>query len=701
MNDYFAAKPAEELASLLDDKLTDWRSGLSKSGVQALWEGSFNRYYNRAFRAAFKSQGSQISRLGAKGELAGVPVNHFRNLLAHSLVLATNQKISYDVRAKNSDTESLAAAELGNIILDDYMHAKRAYEYLYRAAESAKVLGKGHVTVDWDPSAGKPYSKQNVVDEKTGQPMLDGSGQPVTKTIFDGDISFRTYYPWQVITDENEPDRRNWDWYAVVELKNKYTLAARYPKKREELLALPPVTESDKLKWFGMGQSHSKDISESLIEVVRFIHRKSEALPNGRILISAGPALPLYDGPTPYEDKLNLFTITPSEVMGSSEGYTTAFDLLPLQEAYDVLFSTIFSNQQALGLNLVWIPEGANLSKDVMRGLAVIKGPQGAEPKAISLVNTAEEIFKSLEVIERLMETIEGINSVARGNPDSSLDSGVALGLVQSMAVQFASGFQTQWAMIHEDVSSFSLWCLQRNVKTPRQLTLAGKAHQADMRKWTGESLQAVDRVCVDLGNPMSRTLAGRIAMADKYMDKGMVSSPQEYIEALQTGNVEPLIEGKKKQIDRIRMENDGLRQGKPQIVLETDTHLLDMQEHTIVVNDPELRQRAAAGDQMAMSIVQAAGAHIQEHLQKYLMQHPVLAAVAGEPPAPQPPMGPPPGAPMPPEGGAPQGPPPEQGPPQGPPQMPAPDPMSALPPPGAIPDGMPLPPNANFPGAQ
>ena len=52
------------------------------------------------------------------------------------------------------------------------------------------------------------------------------------------------------------------------------------------------------------------------------------------------------------------------------------------------------------------------------------------------------------------METLSGVNSVARGNPEASLQSGTALAMVQSQALQFMSGLQQSYIQLIEDVGT-------------------------------------------------------------------------------------------------------------------------------------------------------------------------------------------------------------------------------------------------------
>jgi hypothetical protein len=147
--------------------------------------------------------------------------------------------------------------------------------------------------------------------------------------------------------------------------------------------------------------------------------------------------------------------------------------------------------------------------------------------------------------------------------------------------------------------------------------------------------------------------------IAENWMKQGWVKTPQDYLTVVETGNLEPLIEGPEAQMALIRKEKECLMDGKQIQAIVGDAHLLHMQEHMPILSDPDLRMRAAQGDQAAAQIIKNTTDHVMEHNQLYHSQDPIWSQIAGEPPAPPPPpppgMGPPPGPPTGPPG--PQGP--------------------------------------------
>lgn len=670
--EYFAAKPKEELAQELEIKLSEWGQFRNKTGLQRRWTKSYRFYYGSQFRQSTMMSDDGVLRLGEQGELAGLTVNHFRNFIKHVHIMATNQKITYDVRAINSDLKSLQQAKLGSNILESYLHQKRLGRYLRTAAEHALVFGKGFVEVTWDPGAGKPYGVEIAKDEQ-GQPIVDETGKPHEKVVHEGDIDISSLSPFDVFTDPTAEDWNKLEWIVVRKFKNKFNLAERYPQLSGKILDLPTKSEIERFKYITL-----QNLDESAdVPVYVLYHKRTEALPNGRYMICCNGETVLYDGPIPY-DRLPVFRIVPGEIFGTTEGYSDAFDLLSLQEALNVLASTAFTNQSTFGVQNILLPEGSNLSaSQIGKALKVLKyNPQAGKPEALQLTQTPAEIFKSMEIYERWMETIIGVNSVARGNPDSSLKSGVALGLVQSMAVQYNSGFQGSWAELNEDVGSFLLWLIRHFAKTKRMAAMAGKMSRGSMQEYMGEDLSNIDRVVVELGNPMSRTTAGRVQIADNLLERQLIKTPQEYLTVMNTGQLDPAVEGTESQLALIRQENEGMLDGKPAQAMVGDAHLLHAQEHLVITANPDLRARAAQGDPQAVQTLKTATAHIQEHVNLYNTQNPIFSQIAGEPPAP--PMAPP----MPPGPPAPdQGAPPMEG-------------------PGAPPPPPPLPATAQAPGA-
>jgi hypothetical protein len=247
--------------------------------------------------------------------------------------------------------------------------------------------------------------------------------------------------------------------------------------------------------------------------------------------------------------------------------------------------------------------------EQISDGLNFIQGNPGFQPpKALNLTSTPAEIFNFLKMLESSMETISGVNSVARGNPEAQLTSGNALALIQSQALQFISGLQQSYIQLIEDVGTNVVELLKTFAKTPRVAAIAGKSNVTYMKEFTSDDLSSITRVIVDAGNALAQTTAGRVEMASQMMQMSIITTPEQYISVINTGKLETMTEGQNKELLLVRAERERLVDGTtPVVAVLTDSHSLHIREHKAVLADPDLRMDA--------QLVQRTLAHIQEHI--------------------------------------------------------------------------------------
>jgi hypothetical protein len=171
-------------------------------------------------------------------------------------------------------------------------------------------------------------------------------------------------------------------------------------------------------------------------------------------------------------------------------------------------------------------------------------------------------------------------------------------------------------------------------------------------------------------------------------VDAKQVRSPEEYLQVLNTGRLEPLTESDTNQLNNIRTENEFMMEGKPVNVIPGDDHPLHIKEHKCLLDNPEIRNNG--------QYVQAVLAHINQHADAWDMGDRILAILQGmRPPGMM--MMPPPGSGAPPESAGQQPPNPPGGRPPGPPGgPPGPLPPPSRPAPGILPNARPpMPPPA------
>lgn len=307
--------------------------------------------------------------------------------------------------------------------------------------------------------------------------------------------------------------------------------------------------------------------------------------------------------------------------------------------------SAILTNQAANAVQNFQAPKGsAPKVTQIMDGMNLWEyDPKAGKVERMDLLGTAPEVFNFANFLVSQAELISGVNQISRGNAPATL-SGTAMALIQQQAIQFSSGVQVGLNILSECVGTALLELLQTFAVVPRVAMIAGKSKRQFMRTFKGDDLKGISRVFIDSANPLTKTSAGRVEIANQLLQaQNMIKTPEQYISVLTTGNLEPLYEHENSANMLMRAENEWLMDGKPCTAVMTDDDAIHVLEHSTVLNSPEAREN--------MNILQVTLDHIQQHIQQAKTKDPALAmmlkqasfAQAQPPPGP-PPMGAPQG---------------------------------------------------------
>lgn len=602
---YFATLPTDQLIPILKDKFDGYSEYVMACGRLSLWRRVYFQYYKADYDLG------ALLRAGMNGEYVSMPLNQFKNLVDHLHNLITSQKFSYVPKAVNSDYASQSASILCRGLLEYFDTDKRLPRDRKRAARFAELFGEGFITLDWDASLG---------DEKNVMP--DGTVR------HEGDFEERAYLPTDVARDTGSHQFKQ-DWYITRDYRNKWDLIARYPALADKI----KVLSSDPDDLTNLRVMTSPDWNSSdLIPYFVFRHDKTPACPDGKYTIFLDADICLLDGPLPYKTK-NVYACYVEPQEESCFGYSHLWHLLPLQEQLDTLVSTIVTNQSLAVANIL-IPEGSNVQlEQLAEGMNGFKyNAQQGEIKVLKLVDTPREVFDMMEFIIKQMETLAGINSVVRGDVPTNLRSGSALALVAAQAMQFSSGLQESYVSLTEDCSTGIIELLGNPafVQDSRVALIAGKVNQPLLKSFVSGDLGPISRVQVELANPLAATTAGRVQMAETLVQNGLIKNKEQYLMVMQTGTLEPEIEGTQAELLLIKQENEALSQGSPMQAIKTENHPLHIMEHKAVLCNLDAKQNP--------KILNAVLSHIAEHEQLMLqlqIEEPMILQILGIPPVP------------------------------------------------------------------
>lgn len=630
---YFATLDGEELATALGEKIDQYQSFVRDVGLYALWAKSYQTHYGMGVDGY---TAHEVRRKGKQGQYSALVLNHFRNLVTHYLTLATAQRMAMEPQASNTDWQSEMQVRVASGILDFYMRA-HLEQSLLDAVEYAAVLGEGWVEQEW-----------NVMLGETTLPGAEGE-EGEGEALRTGDLESRPLMPMHVIRDPSVKSGNQLPWVITQRWMSKWDLIAQFPEMRERILAVKAGKRETEvsLENLYLQSASLREQDSDMIAVYRFLHERRPAVPEGRHALFLDDSTLLWADTLVYPE-IPVRRVVPDNIIGTPFGYSPAWDLLAPQEAINALESIALTNYRAHGVGIILAPKGSDITpQHISTGLAFVKYTPGLpEPKLLSFMQPQDGIHNGANRIVGQMETIIGVNSVVRGNPEASLKSGSALALVQAQAVQFASKFQGNIVRFQEKVGKDTLLIFQLFATEPIRFEVTGEDGVRDVKDFTGEDIAMVGGVEVDAGNPLAKTLAGRVQVAENLVNLQLITDPMQYIRVLETGNLEPMTAAESRQRSLVKEENERLARvgflmddfgrpmpeldemtGRPKldgrgraqlaldrsempIVLVTDNPRLHVQEHMAVLSSTRARRNPA--------FRRAVLEHIREHHDVY-----------------------------------------------------------------------------------
>lgn len=610
-DEFFAAASTDKIAGLICQKIDDWNLAVGRSAQFRRMSDSLRMYYGMSPYGQATSW--VIREVGPKGQYFSMNNNFYRSNIQHVLSLVCGERPAAECQAANMDPESIEECTLGNGLVDWYFRDKQVGTFMRSMAEFAMTTGEGYIGGLWQTTAGEIYDVQD--------------GRP----IYEGDIMFNAYGPLDVIRDPfyYGPDI---PYATTINWVNKFNLVAKYPHMKEQIL----TSRYDEIYRI-RSEFNNRDLTfnSDYVPLLIFMYEKCEALPQGRMVKFLNGDCKLFDGPLPY-DKVPLKKMMPAAQQYTPFGYTPAFDAMGMQQGLTITDSIIMTNIKTFGVGTMKFPEGHNVRHQLiaegLQGLVV--NETNGKMEVLAMPQTPPEVYKFRDMLKSDIQEVMGINSVISGSPNANIGSGTYAALIAAQAVQFNTQLQESYTEAIEWTGNFIIENLQKFANTNRIAKIVGKNNQYMLKNFSSENLQRIKRVTVARANPFSKTTAGKMQIAQDLMKGGFIKRPYQYLQVLETGNLEPISQSEKTGLNNINRENDAIRQGKQPVVISTDNHQEHIIEHASVLDDPSVREN--------LKITDAGLAHILEHIQKWGATDQALLAALGRPTLQVPPQQPP-----------------------------------------------------------
>lgn len=599
---FFSSSFASEVVERFATHVEAW--GGSQSNVSAATWAAYRAYHGidgQSYSGTGLDPIVSITEAGEAGEFLSMRMNQYRGLVKHQIALVTANRPDWDPVARTTDSKANSQKQLTAQILDFEMDSKGKGRALKTQYEIAKTCAAGFLAQGWNEHFG-----------------LDGRGEvwalPLT--------------PWEVAHERVRVyDQCNWWIFRAYESRWDWVakFAKEDPEKAEKIRGLS--SEQNVANAFMYNDPAVREDSDR-IEVLYVYARPTRACPKGRVAIVAGSDLVLLDGPNPYGDTCPIRRLCPAEFVGTSVPFGDSWVLLAPDEAFNACMSMALTRIDAFGVPDIAVPAGSDYKQSDFSGRNMIEiTPGGGDPHLMDFLKIPPELGNMMDRFKGGMEDLSGINSVTRGNPQENVTSGSYAALLQSMAVQFNSADEDAWIRNLEGVGSDIVRIYQSCATDKQLVNICGSDQAWTAKEFTSESLDQIQRVSIKVGNAMSKTVAGRMAIADNLLQRNLIQTPQEYLQALATGNVTPLFSGPAQQLNIIKAENERIMKGEAPLVSVLDDDRLHISEHRCLMD-------TSARDDLPLA--KAIQAHVDAHMDSWrekTMKNPDLLEALGQPP--------------------------------------------------------------------
>lgn len=606
-NQHFATLTGDALSAAVLWRFREYHRYLRDSGLVWLIYRSVCMYYGVDPTQPF-ARG--LVYFGPRGEYTRVSFNHLRDVVRHRQNLAVPDKWALEPEASSQDYEAGVQVRKAGALLEHLLWREGWAKAADEAVERSTVQSFAAVRAVWDAYRGEPL----------------GPG------AWAGGYKFDVHGPLDVAFDPFMRHHREASWYICREWVNKYELAARFPERADEIVNTQPWFEVDEELWgyhpiMPMDLRYARE--NDVIPVWHLYHKSNEAVEGGRYALVLDAGAPLLEGSLPYR-QLPVQVLGEAPLLDTPFYYCTAWELMGPQQYHNLLSTVTATNARAGGVPVFVVPQGSNLSAEQMgQGLALLQVPagMGGEAKVLHAAATQPDVYANLDRTEAQLEKIGQVNSVVRGGVPTSDASGSLAALVQATALQAAAPYQR---VIYGWMADTAIHCIQvaeDYLTWPVKVEAYGEFNSLFVEEVSGEDVSMVTRVIVKQGNPMARTLAGRLSVANALKEMGDITHEQ-YLHFIQYGQLERITSPPEREMALIQQENQRMMRGELPPVLETDNDAMHVPQHQVLFSSPTVRNNP----ELSAVVDQHMRWHVENAVAK-TTQNPMLLELLGQKP--------------------------------------------------------------------
>lgn len=480
-----------------------------------------------------------------------------------------------------ADEDDIAAAQIGEKVLDadwDYLDLQQK---LYQAILYAEICGAGFWKVYWDSTLGK--SADFIINPNTGQPLTLDNGSPIkaemlaevpeglqTQTISQGDVVIDVLSPFEIFPDPLATSLSEAEWIIEEKVRSVEYVRRRFGEDLPPDAGAPLGPVETRLATSMVWTSGESEEYKG-IKVFEYWQKPSRDYPNGKRCVWAADKILLEDDspadPMPYvmfEGIRSPNRFWPTSLVTQLRGPQTQLNKIRMQ---------IAENGMRVGNPSLLRSRHANVQYTGIPGEDVLY--DSTVPDAIpSFLEPPEMPVYVREQIQHLLDSISeisGMHDVSRATVPAGVTAASAINLLQ----------EADDTRIGPEIQQMERAIAQAGTKTlklraqfnsdERLVRIAGEDGNWDIFGFRGQMLGQEPNVQVQAGSAMPRSKAAKqaamteiLSMAFQY---GVEFDPRDlrrFFKDFEVGGLDRLFDAISTSESQVQRENRQLSQGVP-----------------------------------------------------------------------------------------------------------------------------------------
>lgn len=615
-------KPISQLKSVEDlikkvDALERWRLPLVRQ-----WRLNYAFYKGKQY-VFYPAKSDRLESLAVED---GMKPRHRVRLVSNQIMPGVHTLLAQLTKTKprmyatpgGGGEQEVRAAEMAESLLEYWWQDLALDEKLDEALLWSLICSAGYWQIYWNPYAAK---QMRFVLGPNGQPIVDDTLktefvgqlekmgiQPKEKVVYMGDICVEVISPFNVLLDPGSGTFEDAKYAIVVQDLDPDEIRTRWGKTVTPNVA--PATPDSSLPFANSVGAYEL----SLRRVYTGYFKPTAAMPNGRVVVwvDGGDKQILADYKWPYpSNDLPLVKFAGMRVPGAIYDDAVVTHAIPLQKELNRTISQIVEYKNLTIAPVMIAPVGSLRTRRTTEPGQVIEyapTAAGLKPEFDQPQAMPPYVFEHLSDISARLKEIFLSAEVLQGNVPPNVEAGIAIDLLQEMAVDKLAPIIKLIEMSLARAGQQMLSLAQKYYVEPRLLKIQGSGGSTQVKQFVNADINGNITVHVETGSGLPRTRAGRQARIERLIELGLIEPRRalRYLELADLGDVEKLMQANEAKAYRTI---DAILQGEtvnPVAVYELQQQMQAQAAQGQPVTDPESGQPFESPDQVAQALHKA-----------------------------------------------------------------------------------------------